>query len=358
MTTLSNRRCGEFAENRMNKADLDWANLDFGYHPTDYNVRYVWRDGVWDKGTVTPEVILPLHMAATCLHYGQQAFEGLKAFETRSGDVVVFRVDENAQRMVRSCRKIMMEPPPEELFIEAVYRCVNANRKYVPPYGTGASLYIRPLTLGTGPQIGVRPATEYTFLVLVTPVGPYFKTGFKPVDLMIEDHVDRAAPEGVGDVKVGGNYAAGIRASMAAKKRGFADALFLDAKEKRYIDECAPANFFGITADDQYVTPDSPSILPSITNKSIITLAEDLGLRPKRRPVEVEEIFSFKEAGCCGTAAVITPVGSITYRDRKAVYSKDGKAGRYSTELYQKLKAIQLGDAPDRYGWVRVIPPE
>jgi branched-chain amino acid aminotransferase len=358
MTTLSKPRRGDHTEDRMSKADLDWANLDFGYHPTDYNVRYMWRDGVWDKGTVTPEVILPLHMAATCLHYGQQCFEGLKAFETRNGDVVVFRVDENAARMVRSCRKIMMEPPPEELFIEAVYRCVNANRKFVPPYGTGASLYIRPLTIGTGPQIGVRPATEYMFIVLVTPVGPYFKTGFKPVDLMIEEHVDRAAPEGVGDVKVGGNYAAGIRASTAAKKRGFADALFLDAKEKRYIDECAPANFFGITADDQYVTPDSPSILPSITNKSIITLAEEIGLRPKRRPVEVEEIFSFKEAGCCGTAAVITPVGSITYRDRKAVYSKDGKAGRYSTELYQKLKAIQLGDAPDPYGWVRVIPPE
>ena len=358
MTTIMDPRRGGLTENGMTKADLDWANLDFGYHPTDYNVRYTWRDGAWDKGVVTPDVILPLHMAATCLHYGQQCFEGLKAFETRRGDVVVFRIDENARRMAGSCRKIMMEPVPEELFIEAVFRCVNANRKYVPPYGTGASLYIRPLTLGSGPQIGVRPSGEFTFIELVTPVGPYFKTGFKPVDLMIEDTVDRAAPLGVGDVKVGGNYAAGIRASIAAKKRGFADALFLDAKEKRFIDECAPANFFAITQDNQYVTPDSPSILPSITNKSLMTLAEELGLHPQRRPIDVEEIFQLKEAGCCGTAAVITPVGSITYRDRKAVYSKDGKPGKFSTELYQKLKAIQLGDAPDKYGWVRVIPPE
>lgn len=341
----------------MSKGDYDWAKLDFGYHKTEYNIRYTWKNGAWDPGVLTKDETLPLHIAATCLHYGQECFEGLKAFETKRGDVVVFRIDDNARRMVGSCRKILMEPVPEKLFIEAVFRVVNANRRFVPPYGTGASLYIRPLALGTGPQIGVRPATEFMFLVLVTPVGPYFKTGFKPVDLIIEDQVDRAAPLGVGDIKVGGNYAAGIRASVAAKKQGFTDALFLDAKEKRYIDECAPANFFGITRDGQYVTPDSPSILPSITNKSVITLAEEMGLRPQRRPIPVEEIFELAEAGCCGTAAVITPVGSITYHDRKAVYSKDGKPGRHSLALYQKLTAIQLGDEPDRYGWVRVIPP-
>ncbi len=340
----------------MEKARLDWADLDFGYHKTDYNIRYSWRNGAWDKGVVTQDESIPLHMAATCLHYGQECFEGLKAFETRSGDVVVFRIDENAKRFARSCKKIVMEPVPEELFIEAVFRAVNVNRRYVPPHGTGASLYIRPLMIGTGPRVGVSPSKEYLFLVFVTPVGPYFKTGFKPVDLYVEDEVDRAAPLGVGDVKVGGNYAAGLRASVKARANGYADVLYLDAKQKRYLDECAPANFYGITKDDQYVTPDSGAILPSITNKSVITLAEEMGLRPQRRPVDVEEIFDFKEAGCCGTAAVITPVGSITYRDRKAVYSKDGKAGPYSTELYERLTAIQVGDAPDKYDWVRRIP--
>ncbi|MBU0618297.1 MAG: branched-chain amino acid aminotransferase [Planctomycetes bacterium] len=342
----------------MDKARLDWPNLDFGYRKTDANVRYTWKEGMWDKGVLTEEETIPLHMAATCLHYGQECFEGLKAFETKSGDAVVFRVDENARRFARSCKKIVMEPVSEEMFIEGVFRTVNANRRFLPPYGTGASLYIRPLMLGTGPQVGVKPAGEYMFMVFVTPVGPYFKTGFKPVNLIVEEEVDRAAPLGVGDVKVGGNYAAGLRASMAARAKGFTEVLYLDAKHKRYIDESGPANFYGITPDDQYVTPDSESILPSITNKSIITLAEEMGLRPHRREIDVGEIFEFQEAGCCGTAAVITPVGSITYRDRKAVYSKDGKAGKHSIELYEKLTAIQVGDEPDKYDWVRRIPEE
>jgi branched-chain amino acid aminotransferase len=340
----------------MDKAPLDWPNLDFGYRTTDANIRYTWKDGRWDPGVLSKEETIPMHIAATCLHYGQECFEGLKAFETRSGDTVVFRIDENAKRFARSCKKIMMEPVPEETFIEGVFRAINANRRFLPPYGTGASLYIRPIMLGTGPQVGVKPATEYLFIVFVTPVGPYFKTGFKPVNLIVEEEVDRAAPQGVGDVKVGGNYAAGLRASMAARAKGFTEVLYLDAKHKRYIDESGPANFYGITRDGQYVTPDSESILPSITNKSIITLAEEMGLRPQRREVAVEEIFEFTEAGCCGTAAVITPVGSITYRDRKVVYSKDGKAGKHSIELYERLTAIQVGDEPDKYDWVRRVP--
>ncbi len=340
----------------MDKAPLDWPNLDFGYRKTDANIRYTWKDGRWDKGVLTQAETIPLHIAATCLHYGQECFEGLKVFETKSGDAVVFRIDENAKRFAHSCQKIMMEPVPEGVFIEGVFRAVNANRRFVPPHGTGASLYIRPLVIGTGPQVGVKPASEYVFMVFVTPVGPYFKTGFKPVDLIVEEEVDRAAPLGVGDVKVGGNYAAGLRASMAARDKGFTEVLYLDAKHKRYIDESGPANFYGITRDNQYVTPDSESILPSITNKSIITLAEELGLRPQRREVDVEEIFGFTEAGCCGTAAVITPVGSITYRDRKVVYSKDGQAGKHSIELYERLTAIQVGDQPDDYDWVRQIP--
>ncbi|MFH0982459.1 MAG: branched-chain amino acid aminotransferase [Planctomycetota bacterium] len=342
-------------EATMSKANLDWSNLVFGYYKTDQNIRYIWRDGAWDGGVLSPDETFPLHIAATCLHYGQECFEGLKAYETKKGDVVVFRVEENARRMIRSCRKILMEPPPEDMFIEAVFRVINANRRFVPPYGTGASLYIRPLTFGIGPQIGVRPAGEYMFLILVTPVGPYFKTGFKPVDMLIEEEVDRAAPLGVGDVKVGGNYAASLRAGVAAKKKGYADVIYLDAKEKRYLDESGPANFFAIK-NGQYITPASHTILPSITNMSLVTLAEEMGLRPQRRPVLVDEIFDFTEAGCCGTAAVITPIGSLTWRDRKAVYSKDGKPGKHCLELYQRLMAIQVGDAPDPYGWVHLVP--
>ena len=340
----------------MASAELDWKNMGFGYMKTDQNVRYTWRDGKWDDGILTGDEFLSLHMAATCLHYGQEAFEGLKAFEQKNGDVVVFRIDENAKRLARSCEKIFMAPVPESLFVEAVFRAVSANRRFVPPYGTGASLYIRPLVLGTGPQVGVKPAEEYMFIVFTTPVGPYFKTGFKPVDLVVEESFDRAAPGGVGDVKVGGNYAAGMRATHKAKSLGFTEVLYLDAREKRYIDESGPANFFAITTDDRYVTPHSPSILPSVTNMSLFQLAEDMGLRPERRPILVDEIFDFKEAGCCGTAAVITPVGSITYRDKKAIYAKDGNAGPRCAELYRRLTQIQLGEVPDPHGWIRKVP--
>ncbi len=339
----------------MNRADLDWGNLAFGYRKTDYNIRYTWKDGNWNEGVLTEDENINMTMAATCLHYGQEAFEGLKVFEQKNGDIVAFRIEENAKRMVRSCNKIFMAAPPEEMFIDAVRRTVEANRKYVPPYGTGASLYVRPLVIGTGPQIGVKPADEYVFIVFVMPVGPYFKEGFKPINLIVENEYDRAAPNGIGDVKVGGNYAAGLRASIRAKKAGFTEVLYLDAKEKRYIDESGPANFFGIDQDGHYVTPHSESILPSITNMSIVTLAEEMGMKPERRPVDVEEIFSFKDAGCCGTAAVITPVGSITYGDRKAVYVKGDTPGEYCTALYKKLTGIQLGEEPDTRGWIRKI---
>ena len=340
----------------IGRAVPDWAHLGFGYQRTDCNIRYVWGDGAWDAGTFSTDETIPLHIASTCLHYGQQCFEGLKAFETRAGDVVAFRIEENARRLIRSCEKILMQTVPEAMFIDAVFRVVQANRRFVPPYGSGASLYIRPLVLGTGPQVGVKPAQEYVFLVFVTPVGPYFKSGFKPVDLVVEEEIDRAAPHGVGDVKVGGNYAAGVRASMRAREHGYTEVLYLDAREKRYIDESGPANFFAITRENQYITPASESILPSITNASLIVLAEEMGLRPRRRPIAVEEIFDFREAGCCGTAAVITPIGSITYRGRKALYCPDGVPGSNATALYQRLTAIQVGDAEDRYGWLRRIP--
>ena len=342
----------------MARADLDWKNLGFGYMKTDKNVRYTWRDGKWDDGVMTSSEQLDLHMAATCLHYGQEAFEGLKAFEQKNGDLIVFRIDENAKRMTRSCEKIFMAPVPESLFVEAVFRAINANRRFVPPYGTGASLYVRPLVIGSGPQVGVKPAEEYMFIVFVTPVGPYFKTGFKPVDMIVEEEFDRAAPGGVGDIKVGGNYAAGMRATQKAKSLGFTEVIYLDAREKKYIDESGPANFFAITKNNQYVTPASTSILPSVTNMSLFQLADDMGLNPVRRPVAVDEIFDFSEAGCCGTAAVITPIGSITYRDKKVVYAEDGSAGPICTELYRRLTRIQLGEDPDPHHWIRKVPAE
>jgi branched-chain amino acid aminotransferase len=338
----------------MQRADLDWKNLEFGFQKTDANIRYTWKDGKWSAGALSEDLTVTMHIAATCLHYGQACFEGLKVFEQKNGEMAAFRIRENARRMYTSCEKIFMEPVPEDLFVSAVERVVDANRRFVPPYGTGASLYVRPVVIGTGPQVGVKPAEEYEFMVFVTPVGPYFKTGFKPVDLIVEEEFDRAAPNGVGDIKVAGNYAAGLRASYKAKQLGFTEVLYLDAKEKRYLDESGPANFFAIK-DGRYITPKSDSILPSITNRSLFTLADEMGLSPERRPVKVEEIFDLSEAGCCGTAAVITPIGSITYRDEKVVYAKDGEAGEHCTALYKKLVGIQLGDEPDTHGWIHKI---
>ncbi|MBN2801772.1 MAG: branched-chain amino acid aminotransferase [Deltaproteobacteria bacterium] len=339
----------------MKRADLDWGNIGFGFKQTDYNIRYAYKDGKWDKGVLSTDQFIPLHMAATSLHYGQEAFEGLKAYEQKDGSVAVFRDVENARRLKRTCEKIFMPVVPEAMFMEAIDRVVDANRKFIPPYGTGATLYIRPLVIGTGAKVGVSPSDEYLFIVFVTPVGPYFKSGFKPLTLIVEEEFDRASPGGVGDIKVGGNYAAGLRATFKAKSKGYADVLYLDARQKKYLDESGPANFFGITKDGQYVTPESPSILPSITNMSLVEIARDMGLNPVRRPIPVDEIFDFVDAGCCGTAAVLTPVKSITYRDRDAVYCKDDTPGEYSTKLYKKLLSIQLGEEVDPYGWVRKI---
>lgn len=339
----------------MERAGLDFARLPFAYHKTDANVRYRYRDGKWDPGELTSDESLTLHMAATCLHYGQEIFEGLKVFERPDGKLQTFRLVENARRFQRSARKLLMEPVPEELFREAVHRVVLANRRFVPPYGSGASLYVRPLLLGASAEVGVKPAREYLFLVFVTPVGPYYKAGFTPVRLIVEEEIDRAAPGGVGDVKCGGNYAAGMRATMGAKGKGYSEVLYLDCREKKYIDESGSSNFFAILGKT-YATPASPSILPSITNMSVRQLARDLDLAVEERAISVEELDRFDEAGCLGTAAVITPVEAITYRGRDFVYTKDGKAGPVTTELYRRLTAIQLGEAPDPYGWTEIIP--
>lgn len=340
----------------MERVNIDWKNLPFDYYKTDCHLEYVYRNGKWNEGTIVDEDSVKLHISSTCLHYGQEAFEGIKVFEQKDGKITVFRVEENARRMIRSADKIKMASFPEDKFIEAVEKVVKLNKRFIPPYGSGASLYIRPLLIGISGILGIRPGDDYMFVIFASPVGPYFKTGLKPIKLFVEESMDRAAPNGVGDVKVGGNYAASLRVSTKVKELGFNEVLYLDAKQKKYVDESGPANFFGITKDKKYITPASESILASITNKSLMVLAkEELGLEVEQRPVHVEEIFDLTEAGCCGTAAIITPVESITFRDRVVTYSDNEKAGPVTQSLYDKLTSIQLGVEEDKYGWNREI---
>ena len=335
---------------------IDWKSLPFGYQKTNYNVRCYYRDGKWGELEVSSSDHVNIHMAATCLHYGQEAFEGLKAYMGKDGKVRLFRWEENAKRMRNSAQGILMAEVPDELFLEAIKKVISLNKEFVPPYGSGASLYLRPLLIGTGAQVGVKPADEYMFMIFVTPVGPYFKAGFKPVDMMVCRSFDRAAPLGTGHVKVGGNYAASLKSLKIGHDKGFASVIYLDAKEKNYIDECGPANFFGIK-DNTYITPESPSILPSITNMSLLQLAQDLGLKAERRPIALGELASFEEAGACGTAAVISPIRKVVDEktEEEFVFSKDGQPGPVSQKLYDQLNAIQTGDAEDIHGWVELV---
>jgi len=336
--------------------NIDWKSLPFGYFKTDYNVRCYYKNNEWGKIEISSSEYVNIHIAATALHYGQEAFEGLKAFRGKDGKVRIFRWEENAKRMNRSADGILMQTIPAELFKEAMLTAVKMNEKYIPPFGTGAALYIRPVLFGSGPQVGVKPAKEYMFMIFVGPVGPYFKEGFNPVTIQIVRDFDRAAPLGTGHVKVGGNYAASLRASERAHAEGFASVLFLDAKEKKYIDECGPANFFAIKGN-KYITPKSNSILPSITNMSLIEIAKDMGMEVERRKVDVTELADFDEVGACGTAAVITPIKKILDRDSTNVYEycKDGKAGHVSTKLYQSLQGIQYGEVDDKFGWNLIV---
>lgn len=336
--------------------NIDWGNLSFGYVPTDYNVRCYYRGGKWGEIEVCSEKTITLHMAATCLHYGQEAFEGLKAYRGRDGKVRVFRMDENAARLQSTCRGILMPEVPTEMFEEMVRKVVRLNQEYIPTYESGATLYIRPLLLGISPQVGVHPSSEYLFMIFVTPVGPYFKGGFATNPYVIIREYDRSAPLGTGMYKVGGNYAASLKANKIAHDLGYSCEFYLDAKEKKYMDECGAANFFGIK-DNTYVTPKSTSILPSITNKSLMQLAEDMGMKVERRQIPEEELETFEEAGACGTAAVITPISYIDDLEtgKRYSFSKDGKAGPVSEKLYHRLRAIQYGDEPDVHGWVTVV---
>ncbi len=335
--------------------NINWGELPFGYIKTDYNVRCYYKNGKWGELETSSEETVNLHIAATALHYGQESFEGLKAFKGKDGNVRLFRWEENAKRMRNSAKGIRMAEVPDEIFIAAVKKVIKLNERFVPPYGSGASLYLRPLLIGSGPQVGVKPAEEYLFMMFVTPVGPYFKEGFKPVKIKIEREYDRAAPLGTGSIKVGGNYAASLNALHDAHEEGYASSLFLDAKEKKYIDEAGPANFFGIK-NNTYITPKSESILPSITNMSLIDIAKDMGMDIERRAIEVEELATFEEAGACGTAAVISPIGQIDdiAKDKSYVYTTTD-AGKISTELYKRLQGIQMGDIEDKFGWVELV---
>ena len=340
----------------MNQPDIDWKHLPFGYYPTDYNVRCTFRDGKWGEIEVTQSDKIELHMAATCLHYGQELFEGLKAFRGKDGKIRVFRLDDNGERLRSSAEGILMEPVPEDLFREMVIKAVKLNERFIPPYGSGASLYIRPLEIGISPSIGARAATEYLFMIMVTPVGPYFKTGFGCTDICIMRQYDRVAPLGTGRYKIGGNYAAALMPSHKAHELGYSAVLFLDPKEKKYLDECGPANFFAII-DGKYVTPKSESILPSITNRALQQLARDMGIEVEERHVTIDELKNATEAGACGTAAVISPIGTIRDIDTGTDYviSPDRKPGPVCTALYERLNAIRLGEYPDEHGWNIVV---
>ncbi len=336
--------------------EIDWSNLGFGYIKTDFNIRCTYKNGAWGELEVHDTEYMSIHMAATGLHYGQEAFEGLKAFKGKDGKIRVFRMDENAKRMQDTADGTLMAKVPVEIFEEAVIKAVKLNERFVPPYESGASLYVRPLLFGSGPQVGVKPAEEYMFIIFVTPVGPYFKGGFQTTPFVIMREFDRSAPLGMGKYKVGGNYAASLVAGKRAHELGYSNIFYLDAKEKKYIDECGAANFFGIK-NNTYVTPKSTSILPSITNKSLMVLAEEIGLTVEQRHVPVEELSTFEEAGACGTAAVISPIERIDDYDENKTYifSHDGKPGPVCDKLYHKLQAIQYGDEPDTHGWVTVI---
>jgi branched-chain amino acid aminotransferase len=335
---------------------IDWKNLPFGYIKTDYNLRSVFKNGKWGPLEESTSEYIDIHIAATGLHYGQEAFEGLKAYMGKDGKVRLFRWEDNARRLILSATGVVMEPVPVELFKEAVFRAVQLNKKYVPPYGSGATLYIRPLLYGSGAEVGVKPGSEYTFIVFVTPVGPYFKGGVVPVNMLISRDVDRAAPKGTGTFKIGGNYAASMRAIVAARNAGCSNTIFLDAKEKKYIDECGPANFFGIR-NNTYITPKSESILNSITNMSLIEIARSLGMKTERRAVPVTELPEFEEVGACGTAAVISPIAKIFDPTENKIYEycKDCVPGKITMKLYNRLTSIQYGDDPDTFGWVTVV---
>ena len=332
-------------------ANIDWKNLGFAYMDTNCHIRYVWKDGRWNEGELVNSPYMPIHIAATALHYGQAAFEGLKAFCRKDGVVSLFRPQENARRMAATARRTCMAEVPEEMFVDACRRVVKANLEFVPPYGTGGSMYVRPLLFGSGAQIGVAPADEYTFLVLVTPVGAYYKGGLQAVKAIVLDDYDRAAPLGTGHIKVAGNYAVSLYPHLRAKHAGYPVELYLDAREHKWIEEFATSNFLAVTKDGTYVTVKSGSILPSITNMSLQQIAQDLGIPVEVRPIAFDEVEEFAEVAACGTAVVITPVCEIERAGRVFTTGPATGCGPVLEKLYKTVQGIQYGELPDTHGW-------
>jgi branched-chain amino acid aminotransferase len=335
---------------------IDWSNFGFSYIKTQWLFLATWKDGSWNEGELTEDNYLHIHEGSTALHYGQQCFEGLKAYRRKDGGINLFRPDENSKRMNRSAYRLRMPEVPEAFFLDAVKQVVKANQEYVPPYGSGATLYIRPLLIGVGENIGVSPAPEYIFTVFCMPVGPYFKGGLTPTNFIVSDY-DRAAPNGTGAAKVGGNYAASLLPGYEAHQRKFSDCIYLDPETHTKIEEVGSANFFGITAANEFVTPKSPSILPSITKYSLLHLAQhSLGLTPVEGDVYLNELDRFVEVGACGTAAVISPIGGIQNGEDFHVFYSETEVGPQTKALYDQLTGIQFGDISAPTGWIFDVP--
>ncbi len=340
----------------MEKKNIDWSNLGFEYMKTDYRYVSNFKDGKWDDGEITSDANITINECACVFQYAQTVFEGLKAYTTVDGKIVCFRPDMNAERMVSSAKRLQMPPFPEDKFIEAVEEVVRANAAWVPPYGSGATLYIRPFMFGSNSVIGVSPADEYQFRMFCTPVGPYFKGGAKPITIRTCDF-DRAAPHGTGNIKAGLNYAMSLYAIVDAHKNGFDENMYLDPATRTYVEETGGANFLFVTKDGKIVTPKSDSILPSITRRSMCYVAEHvLGMEVEHRPVKFEEVKDFAECGLCGTAAVISPVGKIVDHGEEICFpSGMEKMGEVTQKLYDTLTGMQMGtvEAPD--GWIHEV---
>ncbi|HIT67170.1 MAG TPA: branched-chain amino acid aminotransferase [Candidatus Merdisoma merdipullorum] len=340
----------------MEKKNIDWGNLDFGYITTDKRYVSNYKNGAWDEGVLTDDATVVINECAGVLQYAQTVFEGLKAYTTEDGHIVTFRPDLNAERLEQSAKRLEMPVFPKERFVDAVTQVVKANAGYVPPYGTGATLYIRPYLFGTNPVIGVKPADEYQFRVFCTPVGPYFKGGVKPITICVSDF-DRAAPHGTGHIKAGLNYAMSMHAIVTAHKAGFDENMYLDAATRTKVEETGGANFLFVTKDNKVVTPKSDSILPSITRRSLVYVAKEyLGLEVEEREVLFDEVKDFAECGLCGTAAVISPVGKIVDHGKEiCMPSGMEKMGPITQKLYDTLTGIQMGRLEAPKGWIHVV---
>ena len=338
----------------MEKKNIDWGNLGFGYMPTDKRFVANYKNGAWDEGALIDDPMITMSECACVLQYAQTCFEGIKAYTTEQGKIVTFRPDLNAKRMADSERRLQMPVFPEDRFVQAVVDVVKANAAYVPPYGSGATLYIRPYMFGIDSVIGVKPATEYQFRIFTTPVGPYFKGGAKPITIRVSD-VDRAAPHGTGDIKAGLNYAMSLYNIVDAHNKGFDENMYLDPATRTYVEETGGANFIFVTKDNKVVTPKSNSILPSVTRRSLMVVAKDyLGLEVEERPVAKEELKDFAEAGLCGTAAVISPIGKIVDHGTEiCLPSGMEEMGPVTKKLYDTLTGIQMGRIEAPEGWIK-----